>query len=408
MFSPWCETVDAAFKDDFEKFVRNSDLFETEAGSRGLIYDDTETVSYVKTILGRILGTRADSLPMHVHILRDPSLNAFVMPNNTMYIHSGLLTRFENEAQLAFVLAHEWAHIHQHHLWHGIRSTVRKVEMAEWVSTLGTAVTAGASSSLQIGSQLGLAAILSISISGFSREQEREADEVGFTMMAKAEYDVREATTFFDMILKEFGDQSAFATFFYGSHPRHRKRKEYLSRLIEKHRPSDDTATAYSGDGSYLKRMEPLRRLNAKKYLAHKMPFSALGELSLYDTHEMGDLEIPLLRGKAHSFIYSDYEDIEKIQIKRKSKNLSLAELLPRNDHYQRAASYFGDVIKADSQYAEAYKEMGLLNESKGEHKLAIGMYQTYMDIASDSGSIRFIGWKIRNLNKKLETESEE
>jgi beta-barrel assembly-enhancing protease len=50
-----------------------------------------------------------------VHVLINPSLNAFAYPTGAIYVHSGLVARLENEAQLATVLAHEVSHVVQRH-----------------------------------------------------------------------------------------------------------------------------------------------------------------------------------------------------------------------------------------------------------------------------------------------------
>src|SRR5438093_12664148 len=46
-------------------------------------------------------------------VLRDPTLNAFAMPNGRVYIHTGLLARLDNEAQLAMIVGHEMTHVTQ-------------------------------------------------------------------------------------------------------------------------------------------------------------------------------------------------------------------------------------------------------------------------------------------------------
>src|SRR5215813_8402925 len=50
-----------------------------------------------------------------VSVLINPSLNAFAYPTGEIYIHSGLLARLDNEAQLASVLGHEIGHIVYRH-----------------------------------------------------------------------------------------------------------------------------------------------------------------------------------------------------------------------------------------------------------------------------------------------------
>ena len=64
-------------------------------------------------------GTLDAGVSPSIHVLINPSLNAFAYPTGAIYVHSGLLARLENEAQLATVLAHEIAHIvHRHAIRH--------------------------------------------------------------------------------------------------------------------------------------------------------------------------------------------------------------------------------------------------------------------------------------------------
>ena len=50
-----------------------------------------------------------------VYIVRTPYFNANMAPNGMMQVWSGLLLRTRNEAQLAAVLGHEFAHFEQRH-----------------------------------------------------------------------------------------------------------------------------------------------------------------------------------------------------------------------------------------------------------------------------------------------------
>ena len=68
---------------------------------------------------GTVLGTTLHLVVFDVKIvvIKDPYLNAFAFPNGVIYIHTGMLARMDNEAQLAALLAHEMSHcIHRHTL----------------------------------------------------------------------------------------------------------------------------------------------------------------------------------------------------------------------------------------------------------------------------------------------------
>jgi predicted Zn-dependent protease len=82
---------------------------------------DPALEDYLADVVHRLLpsGTLDAGVSPSIHVLVNPSLNAFAYPTGPIYVHSGLLGQLENEAQLATVLAHEIAHIvHRHAIRH--------------------------------------------------------------------------------------------------------------------------------------------------------------------------------------------------------------------------------------------------------------------------------------------------
>ena len=174
--------------------------------------------------------------PYRVRVVSDPTLNAFTFGGGLLYVHAGLIARMENEAQLAMVLGHEIAHVTEKHVTKGI-------EQAYTTQLIGSsAVVAGASTGiLPTGDALNVAydASMNAAVNGHGRGQEREADKVGMDYMVKAGYDPREGPITFELLLKEHGDQSRLANFFYGSHPNNVDRYETLSALVKDKYASD-------------------------------------------------------------------------------------------------------------------------------------------------------------------------
>jgi predicted Zn-dependent protease len=76
---------------------------------------------YLTDVARRLVppAARDAGVLVSVHVLMNPSLNAFAYPTGAIYVHSGLLAQLENEAQLAAILAHEIGHvIHRHTIRH--------------------------------------------------------------------------------------------------------------------------------------------------------------------------------------------------------------------------------------------------------------------------------------------------
>ena len=112
-------------------------------------------------------------------VLETSEQNAFCLPGGKVAVYSGLLQVMRNEAELAFVVAHEVAHAIARHS--GERMSWRYLQ-----SLGGLLVEAGlqndtADAIYGIGTNLGF-------ILPFSRSNESEADLIGLLLMAKAGY----------------------------------------------------------------------------------------------------------------------------------------------------------------------------------------------------------------------------
>src|SRR3989475_8522330 len=79
-------------------------------------------------------------------VMRDPTLNAFAMPNGRIYVHTGLLARLDNEAQLAMIVGHEMTHVTNRHALSFTRDAQNKeilFTVLAIAASIGVAVAAG-------------------------------------------------------------------------------------------------------------------------------------------------------------------------------------------------------------------------------------------------------------------------
>src|SRR5210317_1520757 len=81
----------------------------------GYIYDDAVLQSYLEAVMHKLYPEYVGSIT--VRIVDSPSLNAFALPNGSIYINTGMLSRLDNEAQVATILAHEGVHFTHKHSW---------------------------------------------------------------------------------------------------------------------------------------------------------------------------------------------------------------------------------------------------------------------------------------------------
>ncbi len=83
---------------------------------QGRIIYGTEMNHYLDNIKEKLLVNYPHlQQEIHVYILQSTIVNAYSLPNGSILVTMGMLAQVTNEAELAFVLAHEIAHYSEHH-----------------------------------------------------------------------------------------------------------------------------------------------------------------------------------------------------------------------------------------------------------------------------------------------------
>ncbi len=80
------------------------------------VVKDERLTQYVARIGKRLAdASPAPEYPYTFKVVADPAINAFALPGGPIYVHTGLITASDNEAQMAGVLAHEVGHVALRH-----------------------------------------------------------------------------------------------------------------------------------------------------------------------------------------------------------------------------------------------------------------------------------------------------
>ena len=148
--------------------------------------EDEFAVRYINE-LGQYLLRPVETqfFPFRFYILKDSTLNAFAAPGGHLFFFSGLIEMTQEVDELAAVVAHEIGHITARHLAHRIEQQ-KKVSWATLAGLLAAALVGGeAGAALMAGS---LAAGQQASLA-FSRENERQADQLEHKYMDAAGFD---------------------------------------------------------------------------------------------------------------------------------------------------------------------------------------------------------------------------
>jgi len=165
--------------------------FEVE--SSGLVLEDATLDAYLDSVLQRVTPDelRTAGLAPRVQVISDVRIHGYSFANGVIYLHTALLSRMQDETQIATVFTRELAHVIHRHTLRLKRDEKARADVMAWIGV-------GASVSQYGGTAKLLAQAFSVSSAmGFPHALEVTADQKGLALLAAAGYDVREAPAFF-------------------------------------------------------------------------------------------------------------------------------------------------------------------------------------------------------------------
>jgi len=176
------------------------DRLEREIAASNFVVRDKQLNEYVTGVTRRLLGDRVTDL--RIYIVRNPEFNAAMFPNGMMLVHTGLLARVRNEAQLAAVLGHESGHYLRLHSLRGWRDMKTKTATMAFIA-VAAAGASGATGNNWVDLANAINNGLFLSLFSFSREMESEADAFGLRLMQEAGYEPHAASNVWAQVLDE-------------------------------------------------------------------------------------------------------------------------------------------------------------------------------------------------------------
>jgi predicted Zn-dependent protease len=181
-----------------------------------------------------VQGSDAHNTPYRFsfHVLADPkTVNAFALPGGPVFITRGLLSRLENEAQLAGVLGHEVGHVVGRHT----AAQIAKSQLAQGL--IGAAGVAGSDDAHSGQQAAQIAALVAQMVQlKYGRGDEIQADTLGVRFMAQSQYDPR-ALLDVMRILAEASGPSGQPEFM-STHPDPGNRREVITEAIQRNFPN--------------------------------------------------------------------------------------------------------------------------------------------------------------------------
>ena len=168
------------------------------------ILRDAETESlFADMSAGIVKAAGLNPRDVKVVLINDPSINAFVVGGQTVYVHSGLIQAADNANEVQGVIAHEVGHIADGHVIAGEAAMKPAMKMTILSMVLGlAAMAAGAGEAgmgvLGLGQQAAMSNYLA-----FNRVQESTADASGMRYLNAAGVSGRGMLSFFKKLQQQ-------------------------------------------------------------------------------------------------------------------------------------------------------------------------------------------------------------
>jgi predicted Zn-dependent protease len=304
---------------------------------------------YLSTVTTRLVPQHAQDV--RVYPVRTPMFNASMAPNGMMQVWTGLLLRVENEAQLAAVLGHEMGHYLQRHSIEAMRSLKDRSALNVFMSMFGVTGLIG-----QV--------INNASMFGFSRDQERQADRIGLTLMRGAGYDTREASKVWQNLQKELdaahGGDPGKQSVLFATHPSSSERMETLSALSAK------DAAGELGVTAFRERVAPMRSMLVEDELKRGQHGETIALMSRLMRLEPGE----------GWYVHAHAEALR---------------LRGEGDDHEQALAGFQKAISKNIAPAVSYRGLGYLHRHREQHDKAKEAFARYVELAPAAGDINLI-----------------
>jgi hypothetical protein len=331
-------------------------------------------------------------------------VNAFALPNGSVYINTGLLALLENEAQLAGVLGHETAHIYERHPYFENRSIRKKTVASEIISLATVWVPGGYASWLAAIAASNISSLILVeSVYGYSRELESQADQDGLAAMTLAGYDPHAMAVAFDLFDRDSKLEYEPHPTFYHDHPKLTKRRDEAFAFANAHTLTS-TRTGINKD--YVNAVAAGHRRQHRYSTLRKPPPAHRGCPRPPGSWRQfpGDPQYQVLLGDSYRALGAKTtlptpDELTPEGAEKQRKNVlkmteqeeqKLLLSTPESqatlkDNQAKAEKAFLAAIESNPQYALAYRELGFLYQDESRNADAALNYKHYLDLVANT-----------------------
>jgi predicted Zn-dependent protease len=170
---------------------------------------------------------------VHIYIVRDGQINAFVAGGQNLFMNTGLLFRSESASQVIGVIAHESGHITGGHLSR-LQDELKGATAIQILSmVLGAAAAVAGRGDAGMAIMGTGTAVATSNVLRFSRAQESAADQAGLTYLERSGFSAKGLLEFFEILSGQEMLSQARQSPYMRTHPLTRERIDAVRASIQ-------------------------------------------------------------------------------------------------------------------------------------------------------------------------------
>lgn len=379
------------------KLLEECNALDRQFEKRALVHHDPALEKYLAGLTTPLLPTAPlEHVQWKSWILRDPTVNAFGLPNGSIYISTGLLARAENDDQVIGRLAHEIAHVTNRHAYLFNRTQRKKVVATETVGAASVFLF-GIAAPYLVESAAGKPGEVSImaAIAGYPRAFEQEADESAVQRLKQAGRDPAQLVRLSLLIDDKLEPEPVSS---WKDQPTMKARIAYQLALV-----GLDKNPGPGGDGGYLDRMKGLILQNIQLDLDTRRFRTAVAGAKRLEAAYPNDAVSVFWLGESYRLLGPRQERLTERELTPDGMraNYRLTSRRTEQDESNRLANtpegkaalesnqkesegLYHKAASIDPTLPEPYFGLGSLYEEQGKREQADETYRRYIDLCHE------------------------
>jgi predicted Zn-dependent protease len=317
------------------------------------VHDDPRLAAY----LARVAERLAAPSTLRLSVVEDPTLGAFALSEERVFVHTGLLSRLENEAELAMILGRELSR-------DASRLTPRSTDEPMRPVALGPTAAAILGLDLRIAARA--------AIDGYGPPLERAADAEAVRRLIAAGYDPREAVRVFARLAADVSERGGLQEIFFYGEERHMSARADEARGLADAAHAGATAPRDPGEFARVMR-SPVRDNAALDARAGRFALARR------------QLDRALAADPNDAIAHLLYGDLLRLASQEGAGPARAEGARHAAERYRRAS-------ELDAGYAEPFRQLGLLYYQEGDvagTRTAFERYLALKPTAADAPRVR-------------------